>query len=55
MSGGSDWQSLRSDGTTTINVRMVMKTDDDALIAMRYEACATGRKKSWTGSLAAKM
>ena len=45
MSGGSDWQSLRSDGTTTINVRMVMKTDDDALIAMRYEGMRHGPKE----------
>ena len=36
LSGGSDWQSLRSDGATTINVRLVLKTDDGALIAMRY-------------------
>src|SRR5437867_6490438 len=31
LSGGSDWQSLRSDGAITINVRLVMQTDDGAL------------------------
>jgi hypothetical protein len=36
LSGGSDWQSLRADGATTLNVRLVMKSDDDALIAMTY-------------------
>src|SRR3989440_7443117 len=36
LSGGSDWQSLRADGTTTLNVRLVMKTDDGALIGMTY-------------------
>jgi hypothetical protein len=36
LSGGSDWQSLRADGTTTINVRLVMETDDGALIGMTY-------------------
>src|SRR5262245_18675287 len=36
LSGGSDWQSLRADGTTTLNVRLVMQTDDNELIAMTY-------------------
>jgi hypothetical protein len=45
LSGGSDWQSLRGDGTTTINVRMVMQTDDGALIAMRYEGMRHGPKE----------
>jgi len=36
VTGGSDWQSLRRDGATTINVRLLLKTDDDALIAMTY-------------------
>jgi hypothetical protein len=36
LSGGSDWQSLRRDGATTLNVRIVLQTDDDALIAMTY-------------------
>ena len=36
LSGGSDWQSLRADGATTLNVRLVMETDDGALIGMTY-------------------
>ncbi|HET9215811.1 MAG TPA: DUF3237 domain-containing protein, partial [Terriglobia bacterium] len=31
LSGGSDWQSLRSDGATTLNVRLVMQTDEGEL------------------------
>ncbi len=42
--GGSDWQSLRSDGAISINVRLVMETDDGALIAMRYRGVRHGPK-----------
>lgn len=45
LSSGSDWQSLRSDGTTTINVRMVMQTDDGALIGMTYQGMRHGPKE----------
>ena len=44
-SGGSDWQSLRSDGAVSINVRLVMETDDGALIAMRYRGIRHGPKE----------
>lgn len=44
-SGGSDWQSLRSDGAITINVRVVMETDDGALIGMRYRGIRHGPKE----------
>jgi uncharacterized protein DUF3237 len=44
VSGGSDWQSLRADGTTTLNVRLVMETDDGALIAMTYLGMRHGPK-----------
>lgn len=43
--GGSDWQSLRADGAITINVRLVMETDDGALIAMRYRGIRHGPKE----------
>src|SRR5437879_2014406 len=36
LSGGSDWQSLRSDGAITLNVRLEMETDDGALIGVTY-------------------
>jgi Protein of unknown function (DUF3237) len=26
LDGGSDWQTVRNDGTTTLNVRLVLKT-----------------------------
>lgn len=45
LSGGSDWQSLRSDGTTTLNVRLVMETDDGALIGMTYLGMRHGPKE----------
>jgi Protein of unknown function (DUF3237) len=45
LSGGSDWQSLRADGTTTLNVRLVMETDDGALIGMTYLGMRHGPKE----------
>jgi hypothetical protein len=36
LEGGSDWQSVRSDGSTTLDVRLVLKTHDGALIGMTY-------------------
>jgi len=34
IDGWSDWQAVRADGSTTLDVRLVLKTDDDAMIAM---------------------
>jgi hypothetical protein len=45
LSGGSDWQSLRADGATTLNVRLVMQTDDNELIAMTYLGVRHGPKE----------
>jgi hypothetical protein len=45
LSGGSDWQSLRADGATTLNVRLVMETDDKALIGMTYLGVRHGPKE----------
>jgi Protein of unknown function (DUF3237) len=42
LSGGSDWQSLRRDGATTLNVRILLQTDDEALIAMTYTGIRHG-------------
>lgn len=42
LEGGSDWQTVRSDGTTTLNVRLVLKTTDDALIGMTYQGVRHG-------------
>jgi Protein of unknown function (DUF3237) len=40
--GGSDWQTVRSDGATTLNVRLMLKTKDDALISMTYQGVRHG-------------
>src|SRR5215470_10591480 len=45
LSGGSDWQSLRADGATTLNVRLVMETDDNVLIGMTYLGVRHGPKE----------
>ena len=42
MDGGSDWQSVRSDGSVGLDVRVVLKTSDDALIAMTYRGIRHG-------------
>ena len=42
LDGGSDWQNVRNDGGTTLDVRLVLKTTDDALIAMTYRGIRHG-------------
>jgi hypothetical protein len=42
LEGGSDWQSIRRDGSTTLDVRLVLKTTDDALIGMTYRGIRQG-------------
>ena len=42
IDGGSDWQSVRADGSTTLDVRLVLKTKDDALLAMTYRGVRHG-------------
>ena len=42
LDGGSDWQTVRSDGSTTLNVRLVLKTQDDALLEMTYQGIRHG-------------
>ena len=42
LDGGSDWQNVRSDGSTTLDVRLVLKTADDALIGMTYQGLRHG-------------
>jgi hypothetical protein len=44
LTGGSDWQAVRSDGTWAINVRIVLETDDKALIGMTYRGLRHGPK-----------
>ncbi len=42
LDGGSDWQTVRSDGSTSLDARLVLKTDDDALITMTYQGIRHG-------------
>jgi hypothetical protein len=42
LDGGNDWQTVRTDGATTLNVRLVLKTEDEALIGMTYRAIRHG-------------
>lgn len=42
LDGGSDWQTVRSDKSTALNVRLVLKTKDDALIVMTYQGVRHG-------------
>ena len=42
LEGGSDWQNVRSDGSTTLDVRLVLKTKDDALIGVTYRGVRQG-------------
>jgi hypothetical protein len=42
LEGGNDWQTIRSDRATTLNVRLVLKTTDDSLIGMTYRGIRHG-------------
>ena len=42
LDGGSDWQMVRSDGATALNVRLVLRTEDDVLICMTYQGLRHG-------------
>jgi len=42
LDGGSDWQTARTDGAITLDVRLVLKTKDDALIGMTYRGVRHG-------------
>ena len=42
LEGGADWQDVRRDGSVTLNVRLVLKTADHALIGMTYRGLRHG-------------
>jgi Protein of unknown function (DUF3237) len=42
VSGGNDWQSVRSDFCTKLDVRLLLKTTDGALIVMTYQVLRHG-------------
>jgi hypothetical protein len=54
LDGGGDWQNVRSDGGTTLDVRLVLKTTDDALIGIPVVASARERPMSLLASRRAR-
>ncbi len=42
LSGGADWIIVRPDGATTLDVRLVLETDDGAAIGMTYRGMRHG-------------
>jgi hypothetical protein len=39
---GNDWQTVRDDSCTKLDVRLLLRTDDDALIVMSYTVLRAG-------------
>ena len=42
LPGGADWIIVRPDGSTTLDVRIVLETDDGAAIGMTYRGMRHG-------------
>jgi uncharacterized protein DUF3237 len=42
LPGGSDWQTVRADAAWTLDVRLVLETDDKHLIGMTYRGIRHG-------------
>jgi hypothetical protein len=42
LEGGSDWQSVRRDGATLLDVRLVLQASDGDRITMRYQGVRHG-------------
>jgi hypothetical protein len=42
LDGASDWQTVRTDGATTLDVRLILQTHDGALISMTYRGLRHG-------------
>jgi len=42
MDGGSDWQTIRADGSVQLDVRLVLRTTDEAHVAMTYRGVRAG-------------
>jgi hypothetical protein len=45
LPGGSDWLTIRPDGATVLDVRVVLQTDDGEHIAMTYAGLRHGPKE----------
>jgi hypothetical protein len=42
LDSGNDWQTVRSDSAVTLDVRLVLNTDDEAMIGMTYRGIRHG-------------
>lgn len=42
LEGGNDWQNVRGDGSLLLDVRLILKTEDGALICMTYRGIRRG-------------
>ena len=42
LDGGNDWQTLYADGAVILNVRLLLRTSDGALIGMTYRGLRHG-------------
>ena len=42
LDSGNDWQTVRSDSAVTLDVRLVLKTDGEAMIGMTYRGIRPG-------------
>lgn len=42
LPGGADWLAVRPDGVTTLDVRLVLETDDSVAIGMTYRGLRHG-------------
>jgi hypothetical protein len=42
LDSGNDWQTVRSDNAVTLDVRLVLKTNDEAMIGMTYRGIRHG-------------
>jgi Protein of unknown function (DUF3237) len=45
LEGGSDWQTVRGDGSTTLDVRLVLRTVDGVLVTMSYRGIRHGPRE----------
>jgi hypothetical protein len=45
LEGGSDWQAVRGDGSTTLDVRLVLGTVDGVLVTMSYRGIRHGPRE----------
>ena len=42
LQGGADWQTIRTDSAVRLDVRLLLQTDDGALIGMSYQGLRHG-------------